>query len=289
MKIVFEKLFRMLNLDSNLTLIEKLTGGRMHDVWRVDNFVVKRLNHPGDYESTQRIAREFAGHGIPAVISIDHEKNSVIEIDNELFMVFPFVIGKHIKVTDMTLDNISSMGKLLRKMHQLQLSEPIAEPFKLYFEARDFGAYASPLIDSVIEKHHENPLPESMILSHRDLDHQNVLWSEVGLQVIDWDLAGLISPIADLLCTAFYWSILSETQFSLKNCRAFLRAYGPIDGLQDHFEGAFYWVLAYWLDWVLYNIKLGGAQQAREAAYCNHVILHLISIQDKIENVIKEQ
>ena len=288
MKDQFKKIFEALAIDCKHAVIRPLCGGRMHEVWQVDNYVVKRLRHADKFEESQSVARKFLASGIPAVVPLDLNQKSVIEIDGELFMVFPFIEGKSITVADITTEEVETVAHLLRRMHQLKLVDPFIKPFELCFVTSDFGSHASPMIDLIIKKYHEYPLPKNVVLSHRDLDFQNILWGQEGLQIIDWDLAGLISPVADLLCTALYWSVVSANRFSFKNFREFLEAYGDIGGLQSHFKGAFYWVLTYWLDWALYNIRLGGAEQACEAAYCIRVIRHLMSIQPDLENIVKE-
>lgn len=45
-----------------------------------------------------------------------------------------------------------------------------------------------------------------MVISHRDLDSKNVMWNQYNPVLIDWESAGYINPMQDLIETAIYWS-----------------------------------------------------------------------------------
>jgi len=45
-----------------------------------------------------------------------------------------------------------------------------------------------------------------MVISHRDLDPKNVMWDQDNPIIIDWEAAGYINPMQELIETAIYWS-----------------------------------------------------------------------------------
>ncbi|MCY1690939.1 phosphotransferase [Exiguobacterium sp. SL14] len=68
-------------------------------------------------------------------------------------------------------------------------------------------------------------LPEDWIVSHRDLDPKNVLWTTNGPVLIDWESAGLIHRAVDLFETTCYWSKHGEDAFDRDRFSAFLDGY----------------------------------------------------------------
>ncbi|MFS1511599.1 phosphotransferase [Chengkuizengella sp. SCS-71B] len=49
-------------------------------------------------------------------------------------------------------------------------------------------------------------LASNTVISHRDLDSKNVMWNQDNPVLIDWESAGYINPMQDLIETAIYWS-----------------------------------------------------------------------------------
>lgn len=45
-----------------------------------------------------------------------------------------------------------------------------------------------------------------MVISHGDLDPKNVMWSKDNPIIIDWEAAGFVNPMYDLIEAAIYWS-----------------------------------------------------------------------------------
>jgi len=49
-------------------------------------------------------------------------------------------------------------------------------------------------------------LSSELVISHRDLDPKNVMWSEGKPYLIDWEAAGYVNPYQELLELLNYWA-----------------------------------------------------------------------------------
>jgi len=76
-------------------------------------------------------------------------------------------------------------------------------------------------------------LPEDWIVSHRDLDPKNVLWTTNGPVLIDWESAGLIHRAVDVFETACYWSKRKDDTFDRDRFNAVLAGYTINQRLPD--------------------------------------------------------
>lgn len=95
-----------------------------------------------------------------------------------------------------------------------------------------------------------------MIISHRDLEPKNVMWSENDPLIIDWESAGYINPMVDLLETAIYWSTNERRQIDKQKFLAFVNAYKRINGeLHSDWEKVLAMGFISKLGWLEYSMK----------------------------------
>ena len=68
-------------------------------------------------------------------------------------------------------------------------------------------------------------ISKNMIISHRDLDIQNILWDKNDNPVIiDWESSGLVNPSMEVIDTAWNWSGCQE-QFDKEKFKLFVNTY----------------------------------------------------------------
>ena len=60
-------------------------------------------------------------------------------------------------------------------------------------------------------------LSTTTVISHRDLDPKNVMWNYNKPVLIDWESAGYINPMQDLIETAIYWSKMNKVNLINKD------------------------------------------------------------------------
>lgn len=69
-------------------------------------------------------------------------------------------------------------------------------------------------------------LSGNIVISHRDLDPKNVMWSSEGQPVIiDWEAAGWVNPAQELMEVALYWSDFESGHIRKADFCAVIHAY----------------------------------------------------------------
>ncbi|MNC33739.1 Phosphotransferase enzyme family protein [compost metagenome] len=99
-------------------------------------------------------------------------------------------------------------------------------------------------------------LQDNRVISHRDLDPKNVLWDRSGIPlIIDWEAAGAVHPMQELLEVALYWCGFEAGEVSQEAFQTVIRAYrsqgGTVSGswtdvLNLGYQGK--------LDWLAYSL-----------------------------------
>jgi thiamine kinase-like enzyme len=99
-------------------------------------------------------------------------------------------------------------------------------------------------------------LSSNMVISHRDLDSKNVMWNLHNPVLIDWESAGFINPIQDLIETAIYWSKNDKGEIDKQRFFSFVSGYKKKYG-ELHADWRMVLVNGFLgkLGWLEYNLK----------------------------------
>jgi Ser/Thr protein kinase RdoA (MazF antagonist) len=263
-------------------------GGSLHETWRLDTtqgtYAVKQLNpallgQPGMtdlYQQTERIAAKIAAHGLPAVTAIDRQGEVLQRYEDDVFLVSRWMDGEALLPDDITLERLQQVGAMLARLHALPLPQAELPPLNwkpfsdddwdmLTIHAADLGvpwAYqVRAMMPRLVEwgKWYEEAsehLNYTLVVSHRNLDPENVLWrGEDGFSIVDWESAGLINPVVDLVETALIWSGLTTGAPSAERFAALMQGYVQAGGMvQETGRNALRGCLGIWLGWLLFTM-----------------------------------
>ncbi len=254
----FEKLCNMLNLGELIKPPEAITGGLLHRMFAIETtkgkYAIKALNPQimarptakDNYILSEKIVR-IASSRVPAQPAKIHKGSFLQNIDNQYYMVFDWVEGYSLKAHEITTDHCKKMGSILAEIHDTDFSQidsldeisvliqPIDWDFYLR-KGRQLDSVWADLLQSNLERllaWNEKALRASQLLaaervySHRDLDPKNVMWDQGQPVIIDWESAGEINPVHDVIETAVYWSTNEAGGINKDKFLAF------VDGYQD--------------------------------------------------------
>jgi thiamine kinase-like enzyme len=100
-------------------------------------------------------------------------------------------------------------------------------------------------------------LQNYQVFSHRDLDMKNVIWdSENNPLIIDWESAGLINPLVDLIRLALDWSGEANGKADKNLFIEIFKTYTEAHSLdKNNIKDAFYSSIWDNLGWLEFNIK----------------------------------
>lgn len=266
-----------------------VAGGFHHRMWRLDTnlgrFAIKQLgedaalsyvNLAGHYNATEAVAKQFAACGFPALYALDRECEHLQLRDGEAYLVYPWTTARAVPKEHISELQACRVASIMAQMHSADIDVPglgHERPnwlggdrlVELVQQARrsnvrDAGELESRLehLVGIADAHPAaiEMLSQHRVVSHGDLDHKNVLWTEDGEPVIiDWESARRLNPTHELLLGALDWSGITS-HFELGPFRIFLSAYRDAGGAIDNdmLQAAFHCVLADWVNWLMYNV-----------------------------------
>ncbi|WP_400247478.1 phosphotransferase [Niallia sp. JL1B1071] len=284
---VFKKICNESNLGEIVGVPFSISGGLLHKMYAIETdkgkFAIKRLNpqimkRPNawkNYINSERIAN-LVSKKVPATPAKIINGDSIQEIDNHYYMIFNWIEGKMLKATAINCSHCEKIGSILAEIHrtdfsQLNLNEELGErlqsiEWKYYIQkGQESNAEWVVLLLEIVDRLYEwtslannanKLLSANLVISHRDLDPKNVLWHNDKPVLIDWESAGYINPMHDLIETALYWSEDDTGSMDKERFSTFIngykKRYGKVQAnwstvLENGFSGK--------LDWLEYNLK----------------------------------
>ncbi|WEG12237.1 phosphotransferase [Pullulanibacillus sp. KACC 23026] len=263
-----------------------ISGGLLHKMYAVETndgkYAIKILNPQimirpdamNNYINSERIAK-LVSKKVPAAPAKIINGDFVLKMDNHFYMVFDWVEGETLKTTSISCSHCEKIGSLLAEIHRTDFSELNIGNFrnnepcidwKYYIEKgqKSNNEWIEQLLE-IVDKLYEwtslainakRCLSANLVISHRDLDPKNVLWYKGGPVFIDWESAGYINPMQDLIETALYWSEDETGNVDKRRFFAFINGYKKGYGetkadwsmvLENGFLGK--------LGWLEYNLK----------------------------------
>jgi Ser/Thr protein kinase RdoA (MazF antagonist) len=273
-----------------------LTLGRLHHAWRLHTrkgyFLVKKINFDywkfayaeQNYFVGERIAKKLAENHIPVRYAIFKNSSSCIEIENNSYMVYPWIVGEPISIAKINKKQLKSIARTLAHIHQSRIDMVIAKPRYFNCSEKDWQEKinASVAINTELKdllnieelskltkKSYTacRELENNLVISHRDLDWSNVIWQNDQPVIIDWELAGLINPWREAIALALSWSLVHANQFKANNFKILLEEYCNIMQSQPTAEEqqlAFAAVFNDWLGWMYYHLCQAKPQSVIE-------------------------
>ncbi|MDH4032919.1 MAG: phosphotransferase, partial [candidate division Zixibacteria bacterium] len=178
---------------------------------------------------------------------------------------------------DVTTQHCLQIGELFGQMHECRLSiEKFALPASQAFDkdhwtgliersqstgcewVDEARAALSELVRFSAAYSEALPLLQSdMVASHRDMDIKNVMWDPDGNAVIiDWEAAGPVHPMWELLDAAFNWCGQSSGQPNKELFKALIAGYRTVQPLDTAMiEPVFAGCLGARMEWLEFNMQ----------------------------------
>ncbi|UKS54698.1 phosphotransferase [Exiguobacterium acetylicum] len=233
----------------------RLTGGLLHETWQLrtttESYVLKRLNPEimrrpearNNFKLSEDVAMQASLYleALPARCVNDQ---AVQTIDGSDYLLFDWVDGKTLSTEQIRPIHARHIGVQLGRLHGLSMattgfSKPDTSSVPIdwngYIEEgkRQQSEWLYILMDEQeqlqrlerLAQEARLQLPTDWIVSHRDLDPKNVLWTMNGPVLIDWESAGLIHRAVDAFETACYWSKRGDDTLDSDRFSAFFDGY----------------------------------------------------------------
>ncbi|MHB1483088.1 MAG: phosphotransferase [Saccharofermentanales bacterium] len=321
-KLQFDKLCIKLKLGQLTSEPEQIFGGHLNRMYAMSTttgkYAVKALNPQvmlrpeakQNHLNAEHIA-QIAAKVIPAAPAKIFDGNFMIEIDGQYYLVFDWLDGKSIFYNEITINECHKMGNILAKLHSVDFSELnlvdtcySAEKLTDWNDYLQKGIKANvPWVDLVSKNianltewnyriiNASKKLSEEIVISHGDLEPKNVMWKDDNPVIIDWEGAGFIHPMHDLVETALYWSVNADGSHDKDKFLAFVYGYKNVQG-----EITADWPVVldkgFSLGWLEYSLKrslgIEAADEEERQMGSEHVVgsIHMLHEYDRMKERI---
>lgn len=241
----------------------RLTGGLLHETWRLQTtkgfYVLKRLNQEimrrsearNNFKMSEDVAMQASLY-LAALPARRVNDQAVQMIDGSDYLLFDWVDGETLSADQIRPTHARQIGVQLGRLHGLSVattgfSQPDTSSMPIdwngYIEEgkRQQSDWLQLLVEEQeqlqrlerLAQEAKLQLSTDWIVSHRDLDPKNVLWTTNGPVLIDWESAGLIHRAVDVFETACYWSKHKDDTFDRDRFNAVLAGYTINQRLPD--------------------------------------------------------
>ena len=233
----FEKLCNVLHLGEIAGAPEAISGGLLHRMYAIKTtqgkYAIKALNPQimarpkamQDIINGEQIAG-IAANNISTLTAKKINGTIVNEIDNQFYLVFDWVDGKSLKLNEIGIAHCKKIASILADIHMTDFSqlgmvddyssdEPLTDwNYYLQKGQKSNAVWADLLLENIEDLYSWSAelniaaklLALDTVISHGDLDPKNVMWSKDNPIIIDWEGAGFVNPMCDLINTAIDWS-----------------------------------------------------------------------------------
>lgn len=125
-------LMDLFNLGEIIFESETVLGGQSHKVYKVTTtkgkYAVKVLNpliitHPTELKkivSSEKIAKALS-EIVPAVVAIQKNGDSVVNMGNQYYLVFKWIMGRTLQPDQITVENCKIIGNILGRIHTAKI------------------------------------------------------------------------------------------------------------------------------------------------------------------------
>ena len=140
MQFDFDTVFRQLKLGTLTVQPQRVTGGYLHRMFRVEThtgkYAVKLLNplimkRPGvleDYKRAGRIERILSEHHIPIIPALEFGGSTLHCLNGQYFYIFRWSDAKAMEQNQIQEEHCRIIGRLLARIHKLPLGEALPDP-----------------------------------------------------------------------------------------------------------------------------------------------------------------
>ena len=293
--VLLERLLRDRGLGNHIAVVESVSGGFMHRMYKVKTdrgiYAVKHLNSEimkrpdaqENYARAEQIERILEKNNIPIVPALVLGGKKMQNIDGQFFYVFKWHKGQIADWNHITKEECYKAGNILGRIHAI-------EPRKVEWKSLppsqiDWQSYRTEAkkkdseIASLLEQNEElltlaekelnrarASLPAMLCLSNGDMDPKNIMWENGTPWVIDLECLDYGNPALDALQLALQWSGIVTCDMDINKMLAFFDGY--LEAYDNGFRGYGEIVgVAYtWVEWLEYNIQraLGNCMDEAE-------------------------
>ena len=252
----FKKICQTSFLGELVSEPKPLTGGLLHRMFAIETtqgkYAVKLLNPEimkrptalQNYINSEKISN-FILYFVPAISAEKINEDFIQRVNDQYYLVYKWLEGETLKQINIDNRHCEKIGGILADIHMTDFSSLgltteindnnhiIDWDFYLEKGKDERLEWVGVLLENIdnLKKWNSTAteakevLSLNVVISHRDLDPKNVMWKLHKPVLIDWESAGFINPMHDLIETAIYWSTKETGEIEKQKFFTFIRGY----------------------------------------------------------------
>lgn len=281
--IFFERLLRETGLGTLVAPPQRVMGGLMHRMYRLDTaaktYAVKLLNpaimqRPDVMENlsrAERLEKLLEADRIPVVPALEIAGHKMHSIDGQFFYVFHWIDGKALRWDEIERTHCETIGTLLAQIHKVRQSQQSSAMREIHVDwdaLIQMAAEGCADIVADMERHRDllyvaqeaynaalQKVPAITCICNGDMDSKNVLWVDGKPAIIDLECLDYGNPYWEAYRLALSWAgdVVCNVKFELLHgfLMAYCQEYGAVQVDWKALYGGGYG----WLEWLEYNVK----------------------------------
>ena len=285
--IQIEKLCKLLGLGNVLSKPLRVSGGFLHKMYSVNTtsgkYAVKALNPEiisrNDAKNNTIISEKISNYLSNKILvstALVINNNVIHCLDDQNYMIFNWINGIKMNMNDITLRHCYLIGSILSNIHSVDWKDiNIDKNCDYYDSVIDWTGYLNEgksnnslwvkTLDEIINSLYVwnelaiksyNSINSNLVISHRDMDPKNVLWDNENPIIIDWEAAGYVNPMQDLIEVALYWSESLSGNIGKNKFMNVINGYKENRQINyDECKKALYAIYLNKLQWLEYSLK----------------------------------
>ena len=263
----------------------RVMGGLLNRMYKVKTsngtFAIKHLNpevmkRSGAKENhilAEKIANKAKGNGIECICAKTFNGEALCKLNGDYFFIYDWLDGKEVLENEIKNSQVIKVAKLMAKLHNIDFGSLKDEckqgilinevDWDFYIDKLDNNEIKNLLIDNKdylvsldkLSSKYAKEIRKDMVVSHRDLDLPNILWGEnENLFLIDWESAGKVNPVEEVVETAWDWSG-GQNFFDIEKFKLFINTYKENGGNINNLNKAIISNFKNKSAWLEYNLK----------------------------------
>ena len=196
----------------NILSCKEVYGGLVNKVYKIttinNQYIIKVINqyyikNIDRYEMSEEISNICAKNGIAVANAIKINNRYINKVEDFYIMVFNYIEGEHIDISNIDENHIIKIAKMLGKIHKIKYTDNYKKIIRhsidwdKFIKLPDFNniSYKEKYIDNyknynnIFDKviNIKNLKKEKLGICHRDIKTSNVIWKDNNPYLIDFE------------------------------------------------------------------------------------------------------
>jgi len=276
-------------LDLKDAKIEKLEFSGSNELYKInDQYVIKKFNKDVIQNENERDIREVKAqivekmkeNGINAVTPYKYN-GRYIQKNDSYFSIYPYIPYKPISREEIQLEHIQELARVIRNMHSVKFNASLSNAtntnLNINFDKYIFAHKDNVNMRSLLMKNKAKLeylesrinkalglLKGKVVISHNNLNLNNVLWNKFNSYLIGWNNIVYINHMCAANYYAYFWST-NEGELNKDYYKDFMKLYTAKHECNDNIYDIIYATLYSKFSLFMYSLERSINNDIQEA------------------------